>query len=73
VKPTDEDIARLVATSEKVLLWLERLATQARNQAKQNEGRFQSLADANNADARNYASVASDIQDALKPFRKGGE
>lgn len=62
---------------EKITRWLDRLAASAENQAK--DTRFQSLAEANAADAKNYRNTIKAITPALDAARralaaaKGGE
>lgn len=49
----------------KVAGWLDRLAEQSETQARANEGRFSSLADANKADAKNYRATRDHIMAAI--------
>lgn len=51
--------------AEKILVWLQKVERQSLRQEQQNRGRFDSLADANKADAANYRAMAKDIKAAL--------
>lgn len=52
---------------ERITKWLERLSVVAERQAK--DTRFQTLADANAADARNYRNTIKSIEPALTAAR----
>lgn len=69
------DRARFALVSENALLrqklqkvekWLRRLQAQSERQADEMVGRFDSLADANRADASNFKAIADDILTVLK-------
>ena len=55
----------LVAYIEKVVAWLDRLVIQSEKRRDDNRGRFDGLADACDADAKNYRAVANDGRKAL--------
>jgi hypothetical protein len=63
----EEENNRLRGALQKVILWLERLAKQSDSQEQSNRGRFDSLADANAADAKNYRTTADSLRKALTP------
>lgn len=60
----EAEIVRLRSTIQRVIVWLEGLAKQSDQQAK-NSARFQSLADACKADAKNYRATADSLRKAL--------
>ena len=60
-----EENKRLRAKLEKVAAWLDRLAAQSDSEAALNTGRFDGLAEANRADARNWRASAADIRSVL--------
>lgn len=51
----------------KTAKWLRRLELQSLHEA-QTHGRFESLAEACKADAKNYAATAKSLEDSLKPY-----
>lgn len=61
----------LVEKINKVAAWLDGLAKQADREEQQNRGRFDHLADACRADAKNYRSTAADMRKPLVnlPYR----
>lgn len=59
------DNMRLRTALNKTIAWLDRLATQSDAQAKNNRGRFDSLADACAADAKNYRATAADLRSVV--------
>lgn len=59
----DAEIERLRAKLRKVASWLDKLAHAAEKAAK--DTRFSSLAEAQEADAKNYRAVISDIRTVL--------
>ena len=56
----------LVDFVEKITAWCERSAKRSAEQVKQNRGRFESLADACEADRKNYAAMAEHGRKALR-------
>lgn len=63
----ERENARLRDALQRVILWLEKLAKQSDSQERSNRGKFDSLADANNADAKNYRATANNLRKALTP------
>lgn len=59
------EIARLRTALSKVITWVDGLAAQSSAQEKQNRGRFDSLADACAADAKNYRATARNLRSVL--------
>lgn len=59
------EISRMRAALEKTIAWLGKLAEQSEQQERQNRGRFNSLADACAADAKNYRATANGLRKAL--------
>ena len=61
----EKENVRLRTAIMRIIGWLERLATQADAQEKQNRGQFTSLADACAADAKNYRMTADNLRRTL--------
>jgi hypothetical protein len=55
----------LLAWAIKMEKWLNRVAKQSSTNAAANRGRFDSLADAEEADAKNYIAMATDARRAI--------
>lgn len=77
INKLDNELIRLKQQNEelidvlnKISKWLDKLAVNADRLVKQNEGRFDSLADACRLDASNYRAVVKDIQQALNQHTK---
>jgi len=65
VAAKDENKEKILAFAERITEWLERSAAMSKQQAAQNRGRFDSLADACEADARNYLAMAKQGREAI--------
>ena len=59
------EIIRLRTVIQRVIGWIDSLAAQSEAQEKQNRGRFNSLADACAADAKNYRATANNLRREL--------
>ena len=55
---------------DRVTTWLDRLAIEAEKRAR--DTRFQTLADANAKDAKNYRATAADLRSAMVEVWKDG-
>lgn len=64
LREREAQVAQMVTKMEKICAWIDRLASNAEQLAK-NSDRFPAFADANRADARNYRRTASDIRSLL--------
>jgi hypothetical protein len=62
--PESKAVRELISTCERIIAWLDRLAAAAEERAK--DKRFITLAEANEADARNYRATSADVQKAIK-------
>jgi hypothetical protein len=61
----EREIVRLRSVIQRVIVWLDERAAQAHTEAQQYRGRFGGLADACDADAKNYRATADNLRKNL--------